>query len=363
MENTISACLIVKDEEKDLDNCLCSIKDLVDEIIIIDTGSRDKTKEIAKRYTGKIFDFEWTNDFSKARNFSLSKASKDWILSIDADESFSKKDCVRIKECLNKNIDGDAFLINLRTYTNRIGVENWQSSKDDEYAESKCANGFFIVKLLRLWKNYGGFFFEGKIHETPHNSIKNRNGKLCDTDIIMHHFGELNKERLPKKKEQYVKALKERLEKKDITEKSEHFVCFELGKELGNLNKINESIYYFKKAVSMKADPKYLWALGSVYLEEGNLDDAEKILKKADELNPYTSAINNNLGIIYAQRKEFDKAIKKFEITININPKFADGYFNLGLLYLEKGKKNKSKFYLKKAIELNPIYKKRIQFS
>ncbi len=83
---TISLCMIVKNEEKVLARCLDSVADLMDEIIIIDTGSTDKTKEIAKRYTDKIFDFKWTGSFSDARNFSFSKASMEYIYAPDADE-------------------------------------------------------------------------------------------------------------------------------------------------------------------------------------------------------------------------------------------------------------------------------------
>ena len=83
---TITLCMIVKNEEKVLERCLESIRDLMDEIIIVDTGSTDRTKEIAAKYTDQIFDFEWVNDFSAARNFAFSKATCDYIYSADADE-------------------------------------------------------------------------------------------------------------------------------------------------------------------------------------------------------------------------------------------------------------------------------------
>ncbi len=83
---TISLCMIVKNEEDILARCLDSIADLMDEIIIVDTGSTDATKEIAARYTDKIFDFEWTYDFAEARNYSFSKATMEYIYCADADE-------------------------------------------------------------------------------------------------------------------------------------------------------------------------------------------------------------------------------------------------------------------------------------
>lgn len=83
---TISLCMIVKNEEAVLARCLDSIADLMDEIIIVDTGSTDGTKDIAYRYTSRVYDFKWNSDFSAARNFSFSKASKDYIYTADADE-------------------------------------------------------------------------------------------------------------------------------------------------------------------------------------------------------------------------------------------------------------------------------------
>ncbi|MBO6239850.1 MAG: glycosyltransferase [Butyrivibrio sp.] len=87
---TISLCMIVKNEESCLEKCLNSLKGLVDEMIVVDTGSTDKTKEIAARFGAKIFDFKWTGDFSEARNFSFSKATCDYIYTADADEELDE---------------------------------------------------------------------------------------------------------------------------------------------------------------------------------------------------------------------------------------------------------------------------------
>lgn len=95
---TVSLCMIVKNEEKILRRCLDSIKGLMDEIIIVDTGSTDRTKEIASEYTDKLFDFEWIHDFSAARNFAFSKASCDYIYSADADEVVNEENYEKFRE-------------------------------------------------------------------------------------------------------------------------------------------------------------------------------------------------------------------------------------------------------------------------
>ncbi|MEM5687393.1 glycosyltransferase family 2 protein [Bacillus cereus] len=86
MKPFISACLIVKNEEDMLRKCLESLQPVVDEIIIVDTGSTDSTKQISKEFTEKVFDYKWTNDFAEARNFAATKAESEWIIAIDADE-------------------------------------------------------------------------------------------------------------------------------------------------------------------------------------------------------------------------------------------------------------------------------------
>lgn len=105
---SISVCMIVKNEEQVLERCLKSIAPIADEIIIVDTGSEDRTKEIAAGFTNKIYDFSWTGSFSDARNYSFSLASKDYIYSADADEEIdeeNQKQILLLKEAMLPEIE------------------------------------------------------------------------------------------------------------------------------------------------------------------------------------------------------------------------------------------------------------------
>ena len=106
----LSLVLIVKNEEKNLARCLESVEGLWDELVIVDTGSTDKTVEIAEQYTDKIFHFEWVDDFAKARNFSFGKCTQPWIMWLDADDVLKPHDVKSIRTqfeeyCNNPNID------------------------------------------------------------------------------------------------------------------------------------------------------------------------------------------------------------------------------------------------------------------
>ncbi|MFD0717398.1 glycosyltransferase [Paenibacillus sp. GCM10027626] len=113
---TISLCMIVKNEEKSLAKCLSSVKGIADEINIVDTGSSDRTKEIAAQFTDRVFDFEWIDDFAAARNYAFSKATKKYILWLDADDFIKEKDrllFIQLKKKLSLDVDSVSMHYNL----------------------------------------------------------------------------------------------------------------------------------------------------------------------------------------------------------------------------------------------------------
>src|SRR5687767_12493572 len=95
---TLSVCLIVKNEERYLAQCLQSVRGLWDDLVIVDTGSTDRTVEIAESFGARVFHFTWCDDFSAARNFCLDQITTDWILSLDADETIAGRDHALIRE-------------------------------------------------------------------------------------------------------------------------------------------------------------------------------------------------------------------------------------------------------------------------
>ena len=365
--------MIVKNEESNLQECLSKIKNLPSEIIIVDTGSTDKTIEIAKQFTDRIYNFTWINDFSQARNLSLSKATKSWILILDADESISETDQELIKTFTTDN-QTDAFVFKHKNYTNDTGVSGWQPSNkqpsnkqpSNNNQESRGASGFWTTDIIRFFKNNPQIRFQGKIHETVYNSLNQSNLTILNTEISINHYAELNKQKFQEKKQTYSELLKSRLNNKDFKEKTEDFICFELATELIKLNKITEAISYLERAVQISKQEQtseqenYLLQLGGLYILNKQLDKAEHTLRKASSINPNNPSILINQAIIASEKQEYNYAIKKLEKALQLNPNSANAYFNLGIVYKKKNKPHKANQYFQKALELNPNYQDKI---
>lgn len=110
---TISLCMIVKNEERVLGRCLESVQEIADEIIIVDTGSEDRTKKIAEKYHARVFEQEWQDDFSRARNYSFSQAEMDYCMWLDADDIITKSEVLKLKRW-KEETDGSSDVVMIR---------------------------------------------------------------------------------------------------------------------------------------------------------------------------------------------------------------------------------------------------------
>lgn len=166
---TISLCMIVKNEERVLARCLDSVADLMEEIIIVDTGSTDRTKEIAARYTDRIYDFVWVDDFSAARNFAFSKAGMDYIYSADADEVLDEENRERYRR-LKENLLPEIEIVQMK-YGNQLQFGTVYNF-DEEYRP-------------KLFKRQREFVWQEPIHESVRLEPV-----VYDSDIVITHLPE-----------------------------------------------------------------------------------------------------------------------------------------------------------------------------
>lgn len=319
----LSLCMIVKNECKNLRSCLSKIVDFVDEIIIVDTGSTDSTKNIASEFTDKIYDFKWCNDFSKARNFSISKASNNWILVLDADEfviDFSRDNIYEfINDFLNENNVGRI---------QRVNIMDGGDGKEK-----------YMEKVNRLFnRNY--FHYEGIIHE----QIVALNGKTYKADIIgitVEHIG-YTKEVLNRtdKIKRNINLLEEAV-KNDL---EDPYLYFQLGKSYYIMKDYKTSALYFEKALTFELDFRleYVESLIETYgyslINSGRYSDA-LILENCFEFYSKFADFHFLMGMIYMNNAKFEQAVDSFlECTKFLCSKVEgittySSYYNIGVIY------------------------------
>lgn len=294
--NNISGFIIAKNEEAKVEKALQSLASFCDEIIFVDTGSTDKTKEIAAKYTNKIFDFKWIDDFSAARNFALGKCTKAWIIYLDADDEIESDSQEKIKELLK--------------FQNKIGfffTYKYNSQKD--------------ILTPRIFKRSPELRFKMPIHEVldiPPQLLDKF--EIRPEIIIHHHKDETENESTLKRNIQILeKALK-----KDLN--NTHLEFF-LGREYFNTQKYAEAIAIFQKLAQAK---------------ETTTPD-----------NSFRYNLFLHLGFCYEKIKNYTQAIESFQKAHTIEPKFAEPLIYQANLFLYQFKDpQKAKNLYEEALQI-----------
>ena len=330
----ISLCMIVRDEEKVIARCLDSVKDIVDEIIVVDTGSIDNTKEIVAKYTKKIYDFEWVNDFSKARNFSFSKATKDYIMWLDADDVIMPEDRKKLKE-LKKNMDGKVDIYQLKY----------------NYSFDSNGNPSIVQNRERILKRENNYKWVSPIHE-----VIILNGKIENVDIAITHMKEEVKDI-----DRNIKIFENMiLNGVKLDERQEY--CY--AKELYFLGRIPEAINYYekfiKKYIEKYQDKQYLLysailELSECYKKQGyNEKELEILMLILKNQVPKPECLCR-IGDVFLRKQKYELAIYWYSLAIEsketeINKEYEKfiPYISIGVCYYWLGK-------IDKAIEYNEM--------
>lgn len=287
MNNSLSVCMIVKNEEKNLERCLESIKDIADEIVVVDTGSIDNTIEVAKEYTDKVISHKWNNDFSEARNISLENATKKWILILDADEALPQGEGIKLKTILKQNPQFEAFHLRLVNYISNIDI------------------GDAIV--LRVFKNNPKYRFRGRMHEQVIHSINENGGlnKVGSTDVKIAHYGYDPKEAdVDAKQKRNLELL---LSYPDSDRDGYYY--FSLGNEYTRNNEYDKALETYRKS--------------------------EEFQEKSGEVAVHLSYLAENVVKTLFAKESFMEAIDKVHQYQIKFKNFRDLYFLEALAYME----------------------------
>ncbi len=302
----VSLSIIVKNEERHLPDCLNSIKDVVDEIVLVDTGSTDETVKIAEQFGAKVFHYEWNNDFASARNYALSKCSGDWILYLDADERLNNNSADELRKLTSSKTKTGFYC--------RI------------YNVDEISNRPSVMSYVRLFALNPTIKFEGRVHEQIENSLFKNGYELKNSGIEITHIGyNLTNAELKKKAERNYNILKS-----EYAENQNGYTAFQLGQTLHKLEREEEAVNHFQLALKDNSLRKEYKAtacrsIAIYYADNSDLINADKFINESVKYDPQQPLSLLSHAKIKMKTGRFSEAINSIKQALETNSDYING--------------------------------------
>lgn len=322
-----SACIIAKNEEKNIGRCLKCLCRLGIEVVVVDTGSTDRTREIALKYTPYVYEFVWCNDFSAAKNYAISKATGPFIMNIDCDEFVEVYDLNQLYQVLSRQPER----------VGRIKIKNVIHNHGQKMVREEWVSRIFSKEMYQ---------FEGRIHE----QITPKDGTSFSTFQapveVLHTGYDLSEEDRTLKAKRNIHLLL--LEKQQLEISNEQdklpYILYQLGKAHYLEHSYQEACNYFSQGLSFDLDTKLEYVIDMVEtygyaLVNAGMASEALFFENIYEAFGKTSDFHFLMGIIYMNNELFEQAIEEFLKAT----KYTDGrtqgvnsyiaFYNIGVIY------------------------------
>lgn len=370
----LTVCMIIKNEEANLPRCLDSIKDMADEIVVVDTGSTDRSVEIARQYNARVGMYPWDGSFSNARNVSLDMATGDWIFVIDADEELPPGEGMRLRKMLLEGKDhGDK--------DHSKAPEGYYVT-EVSYCGDESTAGEIVHVTCRVFRNRPRYRFSRSLHEQISQCIIDAGGQVAFSDITLVHYGYLrDRTNLDSKIWRNISILKS-----EVNHRDDSFTRFNLGTEYMRLGLYSNALAELKKAFALLKDlrsgyaPTLLNSIAVCLVNLERYDESLDLLDQALEAYPnytdlsYLRALTEMkrgsprgaleclkeciksgdasafyvsekglggykaltlMALVYKALGQNDKALEALTVASRQNPRYGPATFGLGRLWAE----------------------------
>jgi tetratricopeptide (TPR) repeat protein len=319
MSNRLALSMIVRNGEQDLPHCLGSVRGLVDEIVIADTGSVDASIAVAESFGARVINIPWKNDFAAARNAALESVTADWVLALDADEQLDEAARAPIQAALNgQGIDG--YLVTIRNYVHSLAERLWDKpaiANDGRLARAAHFAGYLEHENVRLFRNRPEIRFEGRVHETVGTTLEAAGGRLAHADFVIHHFGFAATAERKAEKNRFYRELGRQKIKEMPANAQAHF---ELGLvELDNFHNDEEALRLFARACDLKPSLAIAWFFQGVAFSRLQRDaNALPCFARARRLGIETPALAEAEADAFYNCKQFAEARKGYRKALQL---------------------------------------------
>ena len=320
----VSVCMIARNEEKHIEECCSRLQRYGFEIVLVDTGSTDRTIVLARKYTSQIYHFDWCDDFSAAKNYAMQKASHNWILSLDCDEYIETLDQDALQKCMEiyPRCAGRILIRNRFTENGRTACEQVRVSR-------------FVNRQY--------FRFEGAVHEqlVPAAGSDSSAKYVYPAPVTVLHVGYDGSEAEMLEKSRRNITL---LEKELKIQGPDPYLYFQLGQSYRRLHDYENAVRYFDNGLAMDVDPAldYVQTMvesyGYTLLDLKRNQDALNLLGVYDEFSCRADFVFL-IGLIYMNNGLFNEAVNEFQKAATMEEFAIDGVnsykanYNIGVIY------------------------------
>lgn len=361
----LSICMIVKNAEQNIGECLKALTGYGWEIVVVDTGSTDRTREIAAEYTECLYECPWQDDFALAKNFAVSKASNDWVMVIDSDEFLEKMSGAEV-QALERQIMEHPDEIG------RIRRKNIFQAKDGKQENQEWINRIFSRKK---------FHYVGRIHEQL-MAVDGMEYRTYQTSVVLHHTGyDLKPEEKQAKARRNIRLLEQELA--ELTDKVQcsgmsgeaevqiPYILYQLGKSYYLAEDYGKACEYFSQGLSFDLNPKLEYVIdmvetyGYALINSGRAGEALFFENIYEEFGN-SADFQFLMGLIYMNNMRFEDAVHEFQKaacqkecrTTGTNDWLA--YYNIGVIHECLGQKEKAAEWYRKCKKY-PLALKRLE--
>lgn len=320
-EQSVSLCMIVKNEEASLPRCLASVKQVVHEMVVVDTGSTDRTVAIATVFGAKVYSHAWNGNFSAARNHAVDQAGGGWILIMDADEVISQLDYGPIGRTVAASTGKrEAWSVLTRNYTDRLQAKGWIAN-DGAYPDDQAADGWQPSWKVRLFPNQKQIRFRGDVHEMVEAALRGSDYEIRKASFVVHHYGELeaNSAAAAEKQRRYFESGIKKLEQNP----DDLVAMAELAVQAGELGEFEKAIALWDRVLAKIPDTvEALFNKGYCLMGIKRYAEALVVSRRALELDPTHKEAAFNYGTCELYAGDPERALAVIGPLAGQNPDY-----------------------------------------